>query len=214
MNAKLTYFDGRGHGERVRYALAAAGIPYSESLLVKKGDMDAVRGQCLFGQVPLLEIGGVSCIQSWSTVRYIAAVSGMVPKDHALAYRADAVAEQVRDLFTSGNFVGFGWGEKNDDMAKFSAAAASHLPKFEAILGNDAPFVCGKEACWADFQVLYGLNYIEEVIPGSLAPFPYLAKLRGTLNALPRIADFLANQAKGLVTDKYKVEVKEGMSSK
>ena len=43
-SAKLTYFDGRGHGERVRYALAAAGIPFTESTLVKRGDMDTVRG--------------------------------------------------------------------------------------------------------------------------------------------------------------------------
>ncbi len=68
--------------------------------------------------MPLLEIGGVPCVQSWATVRYIAAVSGMIPKDPALAWRADAVAEQVRDFFTSGNLVGFGWGERESELAK------------------------------------------------------------------------------------------------
>jgi glutathione S-transferase len=152
LSARLTYFDGRGHGERVRYALAAADIPFTESLLTQRGDMDAVRTQCLFGQVPLLDIGGVPCAQSWAIVRHVAAISGMVPREPSLAWRADAVAEQVRDLFTSGNLVGFGWGEREADLAKAAAAAAVHLPKFEAILTE--PFVCGKAACWADFQLL------------------------------------------------------------
>jgi glutathione S-transferase len=150
----LTYFDGRGHGERVRYALAAAGMPYTEVLLKNRGDMDAVRARCLFGQVPLLDIGGLSCIQSWATVRHIAAISGMVPKDPALAWRADAVGEQVRDFFVSGNLVGFGWGERDADLAKAKAAAATHLPKFEAILSDASPYCCGAEPNWADFQLL------------------------------------------------------------
>ena len=54
--AVLSYFDGRGHGERVRYALAAGGVAYRENLLVKRGDVDAVRPRCAFGQVPLLEM--------------------------------------------------------------------------------------------------------------------------------------------------------------
>ena len=33
MSTVLTYFDGRGHGERVRYALAAPGVEWSEWLL-------------------------------------------------------------------------------------------------------------------------------------------------------------------------------------
>jgi glutathione S-transferase len=233
MAATLSYFNGRGHGERVRYALAAAGIPFSETLLTKRGDMDSVRPKCLFGQVPLLEIGGVPAIQSWATVRHIAAISGMVPKDAALAWRADAVAEQVRDLFVAGNLVSFGWGEREADAAKVAAAAAAHLPKFEAILGEGAPFVCGAEANWADFQLLYGLNYvrygaachraklraqqlthnprflqIEEVLPGSLGAYPRLAKLRDALNTLPRMAAFLAGQAKPLVNEQYIYEVR------
>ena len=102
---------------------------------------------------------------------------------------------------------GFGWGERDADLAKAGAAAAAFLPKFEAIL--EAPFVCGAEACWADFQLLYGLNYLEEVAPGALAPFPRLAALRASLNALPRMVAFLSSQGKPLVTPQYIREVKE-----
>ena len=53
---RFTYFDGRGHGERIRYALAAADLDYEEHLLRERGDLDSVRDKCLFRQVPLLEI--------------------------------------------------------------------------------------------------------------------------------------------------------------
>ena len=113
------------------------------------------------------------------------------------------VLTPLPSLFTAG----LGWGERDADLAKAGAAAAAFLPKFEAVL--EAPFVCGAEACWADFQLLYGLNYLEEVAPGSLAPFPRLAALRASLNALPRMAAFLSSQAKPLVTPQYIREVKE-----
>ncbi len=55
----------------------------------------------------------------------------------------------------------------------------------------------------------YGLNYVEEVLPGTLGAFPRLAALRGALNALPRMAAFFAGQAKPLVTAQYIKEVRE-----
>ena len=37
---------------------------------------------------------------------------------------------------------------------KAKAAAATHLPKFEAILSDASPYCCGAEPNWADFQLL------------------------------------------------------------
>ncbi len=41
--ARFTYFDGRGHGQRIRYALAGADVQWEEVLLKEPGSMDAVR---------------------------------------------------------------------------------------------------------------------------------------------------------------------------
>ena len=46
----LTYFNGRGHGERVRYAMMAAGISWREVNIKAVGDLDKVRDKCLFRQ--------------------------------------------------------------------------------------------------------------------------------------------------------------------
>ena len=130
----------------------------------------------------------------------------MVRRARRLPFRATLRAP-LTPLPPPFSTAGFGWGERDADLAKAGAAAATFLPKFEAIL--EAPFVCGAEACWADFQLLYGLNYLEEVAPGALAPFPRLAALRASLNALPRMAAFLSSLAKPLVTPQYIREVKE-----
>lgn len=55
----------------------------------------------------------------------------------------------------------------------------------------------------------YGLNYTEEILPRSLAPYPHLTALRAALNALPRMAAFLQTLAKPLVTEQYIKEVRE-----
>ena len=160
--------------------------------------------------MPLLRLGGVDCVQSWAIVRHVARVSGMVPAEPALEWRADAVVEEVRDLFAAGNLVGFGWGAPEADAAQAAAAAAKFLPKFEALLGEGAPFVCGAAACYADYQLLYALNYISEVVPGGCVGFPRLEALRGALNATPRMAAFLGagGAARGLVTPRYIGEVR------
>lgn len=154
--AHFTYFNGRGHGERVRYALAAANVAYTESFLVNPGEMDAIRPRCLFSQCPLLEIDGLRLVQSWAIVRYLARKNGLTPPAPAAAAKADAVAEQVRDFTAAGGFVGYGWAEgffegeagRAGSNATAAAAAARYLPTFEGAV-EAGGFVCGDAPCWA-----------------------------------------------------------------
>jgi len=204
----FTYFDGRGHGERVRYALAAAGIDYVESALKMRSDFEAVSPRCLFGQVPLLEGleegQSLGLVQSWSIVRFLARYNDLTPSDPYLAFRADACAELVRDWTEQGGFVGYGWSDKDAGKAKMLGACLKFLPKFEGIL---SPFCCGEKVCWADYQLLFIANYASEVLDAPLKMFPKVSALRDTLNKEAAIAEFLANRAKGLVDEKYMREV-------
>ena len=214
MPANLTYFDGRGHGERVRYALAAAQLPYTETLLKSSpAEFAACAPRCLFGQVPLLEgLEGFGTqpfglVQSWSIVRFLARYNNLTPSDPYQAFKADATAELVRDLSEAGGFVGFGWSDKEAGKAKMQAACTKFFPKFEQHL---SPFTCGAVKCWADYQLLYVVNYAVEVLGEGvlLTPsFPKLASLRDALNKEPHMASFLATQAKGLVDEQYMKEV-------
>lgn len=214
--AVLTYFDGRGHGERVRYALAAGGVAYRENLLVKRGDVDAVRPRCAFGQVPLLEMpDGTRVVQSYAIVRFLGATAGPQPPAGA-EHKADAALEQVRDFFVEAALVGFGWqadeAAKAAALDKVRAATSRYLPTFERALVAEGgrSIAGGEQPCWADFQLLYALDYACELLGEAvLRNAPQCAALRAALRALPRMAAFLASGAKPLVTQQYIREVRE-----
>jgi glutathione S-transferase len=206
----FTYFDGRGHGERVRYALAGAGVEWTERTLRENGDVDEVRPLCLFDQVPLLEMGGERVVQSWAIVRHIAATCGPAAATPGAAWQADAAAEQVRDYFTAANLVGFGWSEdRESDMAKVRSATARYFPLFERHLKASGGYVTGTSACWADFQLLYGFDYAAELLgEEALTEYPCCQSMRTSLRGLPRMQSFYAQRAKRLVDQKYISEVR------
>lgn len=152
----FTYFKGRGHGERIRYALAASNIHYTETFLCNPGDMEGIRPLCMFKQCPLLEIDGLRLVQSWSIVRYLAQKNGLLPSAPGAAFKADALAETVRDYTVAGDFVSFGWapgffeesGVRASSVAKMQGAAERYLPIFESAI-EEGGFITGGTPCWA-----------------------------------------------------------------
>ena len=223
----FTYFRGRGHGERVRYALAAADIEYEERFLKDPGALDDVRaeGTLAFGQVPLLQIDGLNLVQSWATVRYLGRRAGLVPADASDAYAADLACEATRDFYDATGLLDYGWGESREPEREIArAACAKYLPQFERLLAaksqhcgagaNAACFCSGLAPSYADFQLLFVLDYCEEVIPGISADFPRLQRLRAALRALPQMQRFYSGPHRSPRVDErpaYKTEVKAAM---
>lgn len=203
----------------MRYALAAAGVAWTENSLRAPGDVDRVRGGCLFNQVPRLDIGGEHVVQSWTIVRHVGATYGPAPPA-AAAWRADAAAEEVRDFFVAADLVGYGWAAEAAAPAaraaveaaareRVAAAAARTFAKFDRVLAAAGGFVTGAAACWADYQLLYALDYAVDVCGAAvLAPHAPCAALHAALRAEPRMADFYATRAKPLVTPTYIAEVR------
>ena len=220
--AVFTYFDGRGHGERVRYALAAGGVRYVERILAAPGDVDAVRGLCAFGQVPLLEMprGGPRLVQSYAIVRHLGATAG--PRAPAGSeWKADAALEQVRDFVVDAGLVGFGWqpdaATRAAALDKVRASTARFVPTFERVLASEGGFVAGGAAAsYADYQLLYALDYACELLGEevALAGAPRCAALRAALRAEPRMVEFYATRAKPLVTERYMREVRAAQTPK
>ncbi|KAF4693854.1 Glutathione S-transferase A4 [Perkinsus olseni] len=52
---KLHYFNGRGRGERVRFALGLAGVDYQEEFIRTRKDMLDLMPKLRYGQLPMLE---------------------------------------------------------------------------------------------------------------------------------------------------------------
>merc|ERR1712094_80816 len=78
----LTYWNGRGLCETIRFMLAATGEEYEEQVpgfegathLSEPEQMASLRskGLLVFNQVPLLRIDGLDLVQSKAIVRYLA----------------------------------------------------------------------------------------------------------------------------------------------
>jgi glutathione S-transferase len=81
--AVLHYFDGRGRAEPIRWMLEETGTSYIENVIKCKDDMSRLRGsgKLMYNQVPMLEIDGLSIVQTDAILRYLARKHQMLGHD-------------------------------------------------------------------------------------------------------------------------------------
>ena len=96
----LTYFDVRARGELARLVLAAGGLEY-EDKRVSGPTWLAVKPDCPFGQIPILEYDGVVLAQSVTIARFLAKKAGLAGRNELENAQADMVVDHVHDLMNS-----------------------------------------------------------------------------------------------------------------
>lgn len=98
---RLHYFKGRGLGEAVRFALAAAGVEWEDCFVRERADMEALLAskKLLFEQLPLLESpGGTSMVQTGAILRYIGWTHDLMGSSDIEATRIDQLVEGALDF--------------------------------------------------------------------------------------------------------------------
>ena len=94
---KLTYFDVHGgRGEPVRLALAIGGIAFDDHRF-SFAEFPEVRKTTPFGQVPTLEVDGVTVTQCDAMLRYAGKLAGLYPNDAFQALLCDEVMYVVEE---------------------------------------------------------------------------------------------------------------------
>jgi prostaglandin-H2 D-isomerase / glutathione transferase len=94
---KLSYFDLHGgRGEPVRLALAIGGVPFEDHRF-SFPEFAEVRKTTPFGQVPLLEVNGVTVTQCDAMLRYAGKLAGLYPTDAYQAMLCDEVSYVVEE---------------------------------------------------------------------------------------------------------------------
>jgi len=100
----LTYFDVKGLAEASRLIFAEAGIKF-EDVRIKNADFPAWKkeheAKLPFGQVPILEIDGVTIAQSQSIYRFLARRYGLYGKTDVEGAHADMVVDAIKDIGNS-----------------------------------------------------------------------------------------------------------------
>ncbi|NXC51283.1 GSTA3 transferase, partial [Penelope pileata] len=193
---RLTYFNGRGRMEPVRWLLAAAGVEFEEIFLETREQLLKLikDGALLFQQVPLVEIDGMKMVQTRAILSYIAGKYNLYGKDLKERALIDMYVEGIADLMQMILKFPFSPPEaKEKNIASVAERATKrYFPVFEKVLkqhGQD--FLVGNQFSWADVQLLEAILAVEEKIPAVLSGFPQLQAFKTKMSNMPTIKKFL-----------------------
>ncbi|XP_065586898.1 glutathione S-transferase-like [Cyrtonyx montezumae] len=193
---RLTYVNGRGRMETIRWLLAAAGVEFEEVFLQSREQLLKLikDGSLLFQQVPLVEIDGMKLVQTRAILSYIAGKYNLYGKDLKERALIDMYVEGVSDLMQLILMFPFTPPEaKEKNLASIAEKATErYFPVFEKVLkqhGQD--FLVGNRFSWADVQLLEAILAVEEKVPSVLSGFPQLQAFKTKMSNMPTIKKFL-----------------------
>ncbi|KFP29074.1 Glutathione S-transferase 3 [Colius striatus] len=193
---RLTYLNGRGRMEAIRWLLAAAGVEFEEVFFDTEEQYEKLvkGGSLLFQQVPLVEIDGMKMVQTRAILSYIAGKYNLYGKDLKERALIDMYVEGIFDLLQMVLMFPFSppeEKEKNLESMK-EKATRRYFPVFEkALKQHGQDFLVGDKFSWADVQLMQGILEVEEKIPDVLSGFPQLQAFKTKMSNMPTIKKFL-----------------------
>ncbi|XP_078589985.1 hematopoietic prostaglandin D synthase-like isoform X2 [Branchiostoma floridae x Branchiostoma japonicum] len=94
---RLVYFNVRARAEPTRLVFAAAGVDY-EDVRIQRNEWPGLKPNTPMGQLPVLEVGGVTICQSMAIARYVAKETGLAGKTILEQAQADMLVDGLDDL--------------------------------------------------------------------------------------------------------------------
>ncbi|CAH1798670.1 unnamed protein product [Owenia fusiformis] len=200
---KLTYFNGRGRAEIVRFVLLQAGVTYEDNRIEFEtwGKMKK-SGVAPFSQLPILELGdGTVLSQSGAIARFIAKQNGLAGKDLIEQALVDSIMDSTVDIFNTMAKIYFekDEGQKATLKKKF---IEDTFPTWETNIGkilqqNASGWLVGKALTLADLAVFRLVDELK--LSGGDAPTvksPLLKQHASKVAELPKIAKWLKDRPK------------------
>jgi glutathione S-transferase len=197
---KLTYFNLRARAELSRLILAYAGVEY-EDIRVDQSRWPEHKPSTPFGQLPILEVDGVTLCQSKTIARFLATKFGIAGKTDLEKAQVDMIADCIEDIYapTIRLFSEKDPAKQAELKDKFQKETLpTSLGLLEKLLksnkGGDGYFV-GDSLTWVDIgftDFLSWLNALEIVVP--LNDNPKLKSLKERVESVPKIAEWIKNR--------------------
>ncbi|XP_007435219.1 glutathione S-transferase 3-like [Python bivittatus] len=193
---KLTYFNGRGRMESIRWLLAAAGVEFEEIFLeTREQYLKLIKeGYLLFDQVPLVEMDGLKLVHTKAILNYIAGKYNLHGKDLKERAQIDMYVEGTMDLMAIILLYPFSPPEEKEKQLAtlIEKATTRYFPVYEkALKQHRQEFLVGNHFSWADIQLLEAILMLEEKKADVLAPFPQLQAFKARISSIPTIKKFL-----------------------
>jgi glutathione S-transferase len=192
----FTYFGLRGLGEVSRLLMAEGKIAYEDNRVDFK-DWPTKKATTPFGQMPLLQVGGVTIAQSGAIERYIAKQAKLYGSNDLEAAQIDMIVEGVNDARK--DFFGVQFNkDENERNAKYAAYGKDQLARWcgqlTALLkanGGGNGYFVGNSATYADIHFYRFFDEIQAKYPNEFKAYPELSALIARVAARPAIAGWL-----------------------
>ncbi|KAK2156990.1 hypothetical protein LSH36_201g04023 [Paralvinella palmiformis] len=194
---KLTYFNFRARAELARLLFACAGVEFDDERITTIEKWVELKPATPFGQLPLLNVGGVQICQSHAIARYLAREFGFAGKTNLDQARADMVVECVADMldpiqpcYREPDNV-----KKEQMRRSYREMLPDFMEKLEKMLENNNngnEYFVGSELTWADLAVMNAWHWIPGfgVFP-PLNEFPKLEAHRLRVESQPCVMKWL-----------------------
>uniref|UniRef100_A0A3Q3GRY8 Glutathione S-transferase n=1 Tax=Kryptolebias marmoratus TaxID=37003 RepID=A0A3Q3GRY8_KRYMA len=203
----LTYFNGRGKMESIRWLLTVAEVEFDEVFLTTREQYLKLLndGALMFQQVPLVEIDGLKLIQTKAILQYIAEKYNLHGKDIKDRVMVNMYSEGLTDLMELIMMLPFVPDPKPKLDNIQTKAKERYMPVFEKALSGPVYLVGGKLSL-ADVLLLEATLMLEEKFPEILADFPNVKSFQGRMTRVPAISRFLqpGSKRKQQPDDHYK----------
>uniref|UniRef100_A0A8C9FUX5 glutathione transferase n=1 Tax=Pavo cristatus TaxID=9049 RepID=A0A8C9FUX5_PAVCR len=184
---RLTYINGRGRMESIRWLLSAAGVEFEEIFLQTREQLLKL---CQ-GKTMMLEALAIRKLLIFS---YISGKYNLYGKDLKERALIDMYVEGISDLMHLILLFPFSPPEaKEKSLATIAEKATErYFPVFEKVLkqhGQD--FLVGNRFSFADVQLMEAILAVEEKVPSVLSGFPQLQAFKTKMSNMPTIKKFL-----------------------
>lgn len=179
---------------------AQAGVQY-EDVRVTKEEWLEMKPKTPTGMLPLLEVDGKQIAGSMPIARFLARRLNLEGSNEFEAAEIDSMNDVVFDFLIQ--FMTKVYPEK--DEAKKAEAVKdikdNAFPKYWGVIekrlqSNEDVWISGNKPSYADFSIYNYLDFVLKEFPAFLDEFPAVAKLRASVEALPKIAEWLKNRPK------------------
>lgn len=199
---KLTYFNARGRAETLRLVFAEAGVEYVDNR-IERDAWAALKPGSPFGQLPILEVDGVTLCQANAFTRFVARKYHLAGDSELEQAQVDMIVDCLEDVAKPlmGIFFEQDETKKAELKKKFAEEQLpGYLTYLEALLvanngGNE--FFVGKKISWADMLFLNSVGWLTMAVAAdALDKFPKLKALKHRVETRPKIAAWIEKRPK------------------
>jgi len=194
---KMTYFDGRGRGEILRLILAKGGKKYDDNRITFE-QWPGLKKETPFGGLPMLEFNGKKFGQGLALALFLARENGLYGANNMENLMIDQILMCREDILVPEAKVKF----CKDDAERaelLKGVCADVYPKFfgffnTVIKENPAKsgFAVGKKISLADLIIFDVTQWISDMKPEVMAPYPELKALLAKVAGTAGIKEYLA----------------------